>query len=86
MKLSSLIHKLSEKSNNGVVPNYEDSNLTKILKNALQGSSKTIMLCTLSPTSLNYEETLSTLRHAERARKILNCYVIHNEYFYVMIV
>ena len=33
------------------------------------GSSKTIMVCALSPASSNYEETLSTLRYADRAKK-----------------
>ena len=35
------------------------------------GSSKTIMICALSPASSNYEETLSTLRYADRAKKSL---------------
>ena len=35
------------------------------------GSSKTIMICALSPASSNYEETLSTLRYADRAKKRL---------------
>ena len=35
------------------------------------GSSKTIMICALSPASSNYEETLSTLRYADRAKKCL---------------
>ena len=34
------------------------------------GSSKTIMICALSPASSNYDETLSTLRYADRAKKL----------------
>jgi hypothetical protein len=52
-----------------VVP-YRDAALTRILQNALGGNSKTIMICAISPAFLNYEETLSTLRYAERAKKI----------------
>ena len=54
-----------------VVP-YRNSALTRILQNALGGNSKTIMICALSPASSNYEETLSTLRYADRAKKIVN--------------
>merc|ERR1712187_828649 len=56
---------------------YRDSKLTRLLQNALGGSSKTIMICALSPASSNYEETLSTLRYADRAKKIKNNAVIN---------
>ena len=46
---------------------YRDSKLTQILQSALGGNSKTIMVAALSPASINYEETLSTLRYADRA-------------------
>lgn len=47
------------------------------LKDALGGNSKTIMIAALSPADVNYDETLSTLRYADRAKKIKNkvCYV-----------
>ncbi|KAL3836511.1 hypothetical protein ACJMK2_021937 [Sinanodonta woodiana] len=51
---------------------YRDSVLTKLLKNALGGNSKTIMIAALSPADINYEETLSTLRYADRAKQIKN--------------
>jgi len=51
---------------------YRDSKLTRLLQNALGGSSKTIMICALSPASSNFEETLSTLRYANRAKQIKN--------------
>ena len=59
-----------------VVP-YRDSNLTRILQNALGGNSKTIMICAVSPASMNYEESMSTLRYADRAKKIVNKAVIN---------
>ena len=49
---------------------YRDSVLTKLLKNALGGNSKTIMVAALSPADINYEETLSTLRFGEAANKL----------------
>ena len=54
-----------------------DSSLTRILQNALGGNSKTVMICALSPALINYEETLSTLRYADRAKKIQNKAVIN---------
>ncbi|EPB76030.1 kinesin motor domain protein [Ancylostoma ceylanicum] len=49
---------------------YRDSVLTCLLKNALGGNSKTIMIAAVSPADINYEETLSTLRFADRAKAI----------------
>eukprot|EP00349_Pseudokeronopsis_sp_Brazil_P005642 CAMPEP_0202962742 /NCGR_PEP_ID=MMETSP1396-20130829/6811_1 /ASSEMBLY_ACC=CAM_ASM_000872 /TAXON_ID= /ORGANISM="Pseudokeronopsis sp., Strain Brazil" /LENGTH=174 /DNA_ID=CAMNT_0049683497 /DNA_START=662 /DNA_END=1186 /DNA_ORIENTATION=+ len=69
--ISTLADKAMGKAKGSVVP-YRDSALTRILQNALGGNSKTIMICALSPASINYEETLSTLRYADRAKKIQN--------------
>ena len=52
-----------------VVP-FRDSKLTMLLKNALGGNSKTVMIAALSPAAINYDETLSTLRFADRAKAI----------------
>ena len=51
--------------------------MTRLLQNALGGNSKTIMICALSPADTNYEETLSTLRYADRAKKIQNKAVVN---------
>ncbi|XP_067934246.1 kinesin-like protein KIF28 [Watersipora subatra] len=56
---------------------YRDSVLTKLLQNALGGNSKTIMIAALSPADINYDETLSTLRYADRAKKIKNNAVVN---------
>jgi len=56
---------------------YRNSELTKILQNSLGGNSKTIMICSLSPADINYEETLSTLRYADRAKQIKNKAVVN---------
>ena len=78
--LGSVIEALAEKSMgkkaNIVIP-YRDSALTRILSNALGGNSKTVMVCALSPATVNYEETLSTLRYADRAKKIKNNAVVN---------
>ncbi|NXJ12155.1 KIF28 protein, partial [Odontophorus gujanensis] len=56
---------------------YRDSVLTKLLQSALGGNSRTIMIAALSPADICYEETLSTLRYAERAKKIRNKAVVN---------
>lgn len=61
----------------GMIVPYRNSALTRILQTALGGNSKTIMVCALSPSFMNYEETLSTLRYADRAKKIKNAAIIN---------
>ncbi|XP_061173499.1 kinesin-like protein KIF16B [Saccostrea echinata] len=51
---------------------YRDSVLTWLLKDSLGGNSRTIMIATISPADVNYAETLSTLRYANRAKNIIN--------------
>jgi hypothetical protein len=51
---------------------YRDSKLTRILQNSLGGDAKTALLVALSPHDDNYEETISTLKFAQRARSIQN--------------
>jgi hypothetical protein len=78
--LGNVINTLADKATGkkkDILPPYRDSALTRILQNALGGNSKTVMICALSPASINYEETLSTLRYADRAKKIQNKAVIN---------
>nr|CAD7590077.1 unnamed protein product [Timema genevievae] len=80
--LGLVISKLADQSSGGknkdkFVP-YRDSVLTWLLKDNLGGNSRTVMVATVSPASDNYEETLSTLRYADRAKRIVN-YAIVNE-------
>jgi hypothetical protein len=51
---------------------YRDSKLTRLLQDSLGGNTKTIMIAALSPADYNYDETLSTLRYAARAKCIQN--------------
>lgn len=55
----------------GHVP-YRDSKLTKLLSDSLGGNSKTVMIANIGPTNVNYEETVTTLRYADRAKQIKN--------------
>lgn len=51
--------------------------MTRILENALGGNSQTIMICAISPANDNYDESLSTLRYADQAKKIKNKPVVN---------
>ena len=51
---------------------YRDSKLTRLLQDSLGGNTKTVMIAALSPADYNYDETLSTLRYAARAKSIKN--------------
>ncbi|KAJ8308445.1 hypothetical protein KUTeg_013319 [Tegillarca granosa] len=70
----SVLAEISEKSRHGrnVFIPYRDSVLTWLLKDSLGGNSRTIMVATISPADVNYGETLSTLRYANRAKNIIN--------------
>ena len=74
--ISTLADKALGKVKDIVVP-YRNSCLTRILQNALGGNSKTLMICAISPATDNYEETLSTLRYADQAKKIQNKAVVN---------
>eukprot|EP00993_Chasmostoma_nieuportense_P007690 NODE_953_length_1746_cov_2.918468_g893_i0.p1 GENE.NODE_953_length_1746_cov_2.918468_g893_i0~~NODE_953_length_1746_cov_2.918468_g893_i0.p1 ORF type:complete len:421 (+),score=126.46 NODE_953_length_1746_cov_2.918468_g893_i0:372-1634(+) len=58
---------------------YRDSMLTSLLSDSLGGNSRTTMLAALSPAAINFEETLSTLRYASRARKIVNVVKVNED-------
>lgn len=51
---------------------YRDSRLTRLLQDSLGGNTKTLMVACVSPAAYNYDETLSTLRYASRAKCISN--------------
>jgi kinesin family member 3B len=67
--LGNVISALAEKSPH--VP-YRDSKLTRLLQDSLGGNSKTIMIANIGPSEYNYNETLTTLRYAHRAKTIQN--------------
>jgi kinesin family protein 1 len=62
----------------GTVP-YRDSVLTWLLKDSLGGNSMTAMIAAISPADINYDETLSTLRYADSAKRIKNHAVINED-------
>lgn len=76
LALGNVICALSE--NKPHVP-YRDSKLTRMLQDSLGGNSRTCMIACVSPADINYEETLNTLRYANRARNIRNKPVVNRD-------
>jgi hypothetical protein len=70
--ISALADLSSGKAKKGAFVPYRNSALTRLLQDALGGNSRTIMICALSPADVNFDETLSTLRYADRAKQIKN--------------
>ncbi|XP_015914812.1 kinesin-like protein KIF3B isoform X2 [Parasteatoda tepidariorum] len=56
---------------------YRDSKLTRLLQDSLGGNAKTIMIANIGPANYNYEETITTLRYANRAKNIKNKPVVN---------
>ncbi|XP_035200543.1 kinesin-like protein KIF1B isoform X7 [Oxyura jamaicensis] len=69
--------KTKKKKKTDFIP-YRDSVLTWLLRENLGGNSRTAMVAALSPADINYDETLSTLRYADRAKQI-KCNAVINE-------
>uniref|UniRef100_A0A9J7Y895 Kinesin family member 13Ba n=1 Tax=Cyprinus carpio carpio TaxID=630221 RepID=A0A9J7Y895_CYPCA len=76
--ISALADQGAGKNKNKFVP-YRDSVLTWLLKDSLGGNSRTAMVATISPAADNYDETLSTLRYADRAKSIVNHAVVNED-------
>ncbi|KAJ8378894.1 hypothetical protein AAFF_G00233280 [Aldrovandia affinis] len=75
--ISALAEVSKKKKKSDFIP-YRDSVLTWLLRENLGGNSRTAMVAALSPADINYDETLSTLRYADRAKQI-KCNAIINE-------
>ena len=69
---------MGKKKNMSMVP-YRDSVLTWLLKDSLGGNSMTAMIAAISPADINFEETLSTLRYADSAKRIKNHAVVNED-------
>uniref|UniRef100_A0A0K0DLM9 Kinesin-like protein n=1 Tax=Angiostrongylus cantonensis TaxID=6313 RepID=A0A0K0DLM9_ANGCA len=76
LALGNVISALSESGGGRHIP-YRDSKITRLLQDSLGGNSYTVMIACVSPADTNAEETLSTLRYADRAKKIKNKPVVN---------
>ncbi|XP_057976157.1 kinesin-like protein KIN-4A isoform X1 [Malania oleifera] len=68
-----------KKRKEGMHVPYRDSKLTRLLQDSLGGNSKTVMIACISPADINVEETLNTLKYANRARNIQNKPVVNRD-------
>ena len=70
LALANCINALGDKTKKGSFVPFRDSKLTRMLKDSLGGNCKTVMIATISPASSQYEETINTLKYANRAKNI----------------
>ncbi|KAK9510750.1 hypothetical protein O3M35_005471 [Rhynocoris fuscipes] len=75
--LGNVISQLCEGNHSFI--NYRDSKLTRLLQDSLGGNSVTLMIACVSPADYNQEESLSTLRYADRAKKIKNKPIVNQD-------
>ncbi|CAG0889433.1 unnamed protein product [Darwinula stevensoni] len=76
--ISKLAEQPTAKTKDIFIP-YRDSLLTWLLRDSLGGNSRTLMIATISPSADNYDETLSTLRYADQAKRIVNHAVVNED-------
>lgn len=72
LALGNVIAALGSAQRAGTHVSYRDSKLTRLLQDSLGGNSVTLMIACVSPADYNMDETLSTLRYADRAKQIRN--------------
>ncbi|XP_011173030.1 chromosome-associated kinesin KIF4 isoform X2 [Solenopsis invicta] len=78
LALGNVISQLGDGAS-GTYIGYRDSRLTRLLQDSLGGNSMTLMIACVSPADYNLDETLSTLRYADRARKIKNKPIVNQD-------
>ncbi|XP_059808842.1 kinesin-like protein kif7 isoform X4 [Hypanus sabinus] len=77
LALGNVISVLGDPKRKGSHIPYRDSKITRILKDSLGGNAKTVMIACISPSSLNFDENLTSLNYAKRAQNIKNQVVIN---------
>uniref|UniRef100_A0A1B0DNZ8 Uncharacterized protein n=1 Tax=Phlebotomus papatasi TaxID=29031 RepID=A0A1B0DNZ8_PHLPP len=77
--LGNVISALGSGNNQGNFVSYRDSKLTRLLQGSLGGNSVTLMIACVSPADYNVEETISTLRYANRAKNIKNKPIVNRD-------
>lgn len=70
LALANCINALGDTNRKGSFVPYRDSKLTRMLKDSLGGNCKTVMIVTISPSASQFEETINTLKYANRAKNI----------------
>ncbi|XP_033646450.1 kinesin-like protein KIF27 isoform X2 [Asterias rubens] len=79
LSLGNVISALSDPKRRGSHIPYRDSKITRILKDSLGGNAKTCMINCISPSAVSFDETLNSLKYANRARNITNKPIINRD-------
>ena len=79
LALGNVISALGDEKRKGCHVPFRDSKITRILQDSLGGNSQTLMIACVSPSDTNFDETLNTLKYANRARNIKNKPVINRD-------
>lgn len=77
LALGNVISALGDPKRKSVHIPYKDAKITRILKDFLGGNAKTVMITCISPSSLDFYESLNSLKYANRAKNIRNKPVIN---------
>ncbi|CAN8220173.1 unnamed protein product [Coccothraustes coccothraustes] len=72
LALGNVISALGDPKRKSVHIPYRDAKITRILKDSLGGNAKTVMITCISPSSLDFDESLNSLKYANRAKNIRN--------------
>jgi kinesin family protein 18/19 len=70
LALANCINALGDKNKKGSFVPFRDSKLTRMLKDSLGGNCRTVMIANISSAESSFEETLNTLKYANRAKNI----------------
>lgn len=79
MALGNVISALADEKRRGAHVPFRDSKITRLLQDSLGGNSQTLMIACISPADINFEESLNTLKYANRAKNIKNKPVINRD-------
>lgn len=81
LALGNVISALGDEKKRGTISHvpYRDSKLTRLLQDSLGGNSRTVMIACVSPADSSFQETLNTLKYANRARNIKNKPVVNTD-------
>ncbi|XP_054756101.2 chromosome-associated kinesin KIF4-like [Lytechinus pictus] len=79
LSLGNVISALGDENGRKAHIPYRDSKLTRLLQDSLGGNSQTVMIACISPADSNMEETLNSLRYADRARRIKNKPIVNRD-------
>ncbi|XP_041366340.1 kinesin-like protein KIF27 [Gigantopelta aegis] len=79
LSLGNVISALGDPKKKATHIPYRDSKITRLLKDSLGGNAKTLMVCCISPASVNFDETLNALKYANRAKNIKNKPIVNRD-------